>query len=156
MRESWSGSEEPTHTLEHLPAKSFSSSSWPRRTAPLKVEHLGSPRSRTLPFLVLKLTHSFTDCSVLHAKRGPTAQCFMRNWSSVYARRNCCPSGSAALATGRSSQLPQGEAPRFGVPKPSHVGRRPPTSAPWSVADTNVVPTYSKITWRRLLCVGAH
>ena len=132
------------HASPRIPVESFSSSSWPRRTGPLKVEHLGSPRSRTLPFFVLKLTHSFTDCSVLHAKRRPTAQCFMRTWSSVYAPRNCCPSGSAALAFLPAVLRRSSTFRHMSVGAHQHV-------PPWSVADTNVVPTYTEITWRGLL-----
>ena len=68
-----------------LQVKSFSSSSCPRPPCPLKVEHLGSPRSMHSTFFCLKDANSLTDCSVLHAKRGLTAQCFMRKILSVYA-----------------------------------------------------------------------
>ena len=152
MREGWS---------EHLPVKSFSSSSWPRRTAPLKVEHLGSPRSRTPPLFILKDAHSFTDSSVLHANRGPTAQCSMRNLSrftrpespTQVARRNwrqcvppSCPRRSCTF--GRAETDPCRSAPTNMCPLVGHrleprsqssehhpetslLGRWPPRATPW-------------------------
>ena len=75
----------PDLHLGNLPVRSFSSSSRPTPPAPLKVEHLGSPRSMRSSCFILKDANSLTDCSVLHARRGLTAQCFMRKIPSAYA-----------------------------------------------------------------------